>query len=64
MQLVIINKITKTTCVKFVFHLTCCNLQDLQTEEVLAIARVIESPYVLGQSCFSVNCLDNRLNTN
>ena len=35
------------------FPLACCVLQDLKTEEILAVGKVIGSLYILDQSCFS-----------
>ena len=47
------HKLAKTTHIIFIFSCTYYALQDLKTEEVLSIGKVIGSLYILDQSCFS-----------
>lgn len=52
-NLLYVQKLAKTTHIIFIFSCTYYVLQDLKTEEVLSIGKVIGSLYILDQSYFS-----------
>lgn len=51
-NLLSVRKLCITSRVKFEFYAHCCLLQDLLTDKVIAVGRVIENLYVLDKSSF------------
>src|SRR5262249_41776262 len=61
-NLLSVNKLTKTANIKFVFFPECCVLQDLHTNELLAVGRVIGNLYVLDIKSFDPAILESYKN--
>lgn len=58
-NLLSVNKLAKTSHIKLIFNPTYCVLQDLKTEDILAIGKVIGSLYILDKHCFSPEVLSS-----
>lgn len=52
-----INKLSKTSRIKFVFYPTYYILQDLQSEEILSVGKILGSLYNFNPSCLSFSAV-------